>query len=98
MFREIKEETYINLACKNIHCTETAKDEQFIFVRDGIDTQPNAICSNLEDEMKNPLPLQLELLPLLRDFMYFFDWWIHLENNFGRKCFKEDSPPPSKHW
>ncbi|KAK7370118.1 hypothetical protein VNO80_12174 [Phaseolus coccineus] len=72
MFREIKEETYINLACKILHCSEAAKDEWFIFAWDGTDTQPNAICSNLEDELNHPLPLQLEPLPLPREILCTF--------------------------
>ncbi|XP_068471444.1 protection of telomeres protein 1b-like isoform X2 [Phaseolus vulgaris] len=72
MFREIKEETYINLACKILHCCEAANDEWFIFAWDGTDTLPNAISSNLEDELNHPLPLQLEPLPLPREILCTF--------------------------
>ncbi|CAJ1936598.1 unnamed protein product [Sphenostylis stenocarpa] len=69
LFREIKEETHINLACKILHFCEAAKDEWFIFAWDGTDTPPNAICSKLEDELNSPLPLQLEPLPLPREIL-----------------------------
>ncbi|XP_014505433.1 protection of telomeres protein 1b isoform X2 [Vigna radiata var. radiata] len=66
MLRELKEETFINLACKILHHSEAAKDERLMFVWDGTDTQPNGICSNIEDELNHPLPLQLEPLSLSR--------------------------------
>ncbi|BAT72621.1 hypothetical protein VIGAN_01004300 [Vigna angularis var. angularis] len=71
-FRELKEETFVNLACKILHHSEAAKDEWVIFVWDGTDTQSNAICSNLENELKNPLPLQRDHLSLPRDILCTF--------------------------
>nr|GMC81220.1 protection of telomeres protein 1B [Ipomoea batatas] len=43
-----------------------------LFVWDGTDTPPVAIKSNLEDEKENPLPLQLEPIPLSRDVLCTF--------------------------
>ncbi|WVZ25679.1 hypothetical protein V8G54_004223 [Vigna mungo] len=69
MFRELKEDIYVNLACKILHLSEPEKDEWLMYVWDGTDTPPNAICSNLQDEHRIPLPLQVELLPLSRDIL-----------------------------
>ncbi|XP_022637995.1 protection of telomeres protein 1b isoform X1 [Vigna radiata var. radiata] len=69
MFREFKEETVTNLTCKILHHSNVAKDKWVIYAWDGTDTQPNAICSNLEDELKHPLPLQRERLPLSREIL-----------------------------
>ncbi|XP_022638002.1 protection of telomeres protein 1a isoform X3 [Vigna radiata var. radiata] len=52
-----------------LHHSNVAKDKWVIYAWDGTDTQPNAICSNLEDELKHPLPLQRERLPLSREIL-----------------------------
>ncbi|XP_073225524.1 protection of telomeres protein 1b-like isoform X3 [Cicer arietinum] len=59
MLKEIKE-GHSNLACKILHCWEVERDQCVLFVWDGTDTPPNAISAILEDEIKSPLPLQLE--------------------------------------
>ncbi|GAV81092.1 Telo_bind domain-containing protein [Cephalotus follicularis] len=72
MLREIKEGVRVNLACKLLHIWEIAQDEWMAFVWDGTDTPPTSICTKLEDEMYNQLPLHLEPLPLSRDILRTF--------------------------
>ncbi|KAL0464148.1 UNVERIFIED_CONTAM: Protection of telomeres protein 1b [Sesamum latifolium] len=65
--REIKEGGHLNLLCKILHISEVKENEWMLFVWDGTDTPPAFVEANLEDEMENPLPLQLEPSPLSRD-------------------------------
>ncbi|QCD86323.1 hypothetical protein DEO72_LG3g844 [Vigna unguiculata] len=50
MFREMKKETYINMECKILYHTETAKDCWFIFACECTSIQPNVIHWNLEEK------------------------------------------------
>jgi len=72
MFREMKKETYINMECKILYHTETAKDWWFIFACEYINIQPNVTHSNLEGKLKRTLSLQLEPLPFLREILCTF--------------------------
>ena len=72
MFREMKKETYINMECKILYHTETAKDCWFIFACECTNIQPNVIHSNLEGKHKRSLSLQLEPLPFLREILCTF--------------------------
>lgn len=70
--REIKEGRHVNLACKILHVYEVAKDEWMAYVWDGTDAAPTSLPTKLEDELNDPLPLQLESLPLPRDLLCTF--------------------------
>nr|GMC78465.1 protection of telomeres protein 1B-like isoform X1 [Ipomoea batatas] len=70
--KELKEGVNFSLVCKVLHVCETEGDQWMLFVWDGTDTPPVAIKSNLEDEKENPLPLQLEPIPLSRDVLCTF--------------------------
>ncbi|RVX17732.1 Protection of telomeres protein 1b [Vitis vinifera] len=70
--REIREGERVDLFCKILHICEVTKDEWMVFVWDGTDTPPVSVQTVLEDEMDNPLPLQLESLPLSRDILCTF--------------------------
>ncbi|CAI9113683.1 OLC1v1014332C1 [Oldenlandia corymbosa var. corymbosa] len=70
--KEISKGEYFNLACKILHLSEVEKDKPLLFVWDGTDTPPLAIETKLEDERENPLPLQLEPVPLPRDILCSF--------------------------
>ena len=72
MFREMKKETYINMECKILYHTETAKDCCYIFVCDCTNIQPIVIHSNLEGKHKRSLSLQLEPLPFLGEILWTF--------------------------
>ncbi|XP_054791190.1 protection of telomeres protein 1a-like [Prosopis cineraria] len=72
MLREIKEGNCFDLACKVLHCCETANHEWMVFIWDGTDFPPNSISANLEDEMHNPLPLHVEPAPLPREILCSF--------------------------
>ncbi|KAJ4848372.1 hypothetical protein Tsubulata_020439 [Turnera subulata] len=67
--RDLKEGERVDLVCKVLHVCEVAKDEWTILVWDGTDTPPISIDAKLEDEMNNPLPLQLEPFNLPRDLL-----------------------------
>ncbi|XP_042511828.1 protection of telomeres protein 1b-like [Macadamia integrifolia] len=69
---EIKERHTFDLVCKILHVCEVSKDNWMLFLWDGTDTPPLNIQTKLEDEMENPLPLQLESLPLPRDVLCTF--------------------------
>ncbi|XP_043696363.1 protection of telomeres protein 1b isoform X2 [Telopea speciosissima] len=69
---EIKEGHNFDLVCKILHVCEVSKDNWMLFLWDGTDTPPLSIQTKLEDEMENPLPLQLESLPLPRDVLCTF--------------------------
>ncbi|KAI3463704.1 hypothetical protein Pfo_020367 [Paulownia fortunei] len=70
--REIKEGERLNLLCKILQVCEVNEDEWMFFVWDGTDTPPASVEAKLEDEMENPLPLQLEPSPLSRDTLCTF--------------------------
>ncbi|GER32953.1 protection of telomeres 1 protein [Striga asiatica] len=70
--REIKEDERVNLLCKILHVCQVKEDEWVIFVWDGTDTPPASVDSKLEDEIENPIPLQLEMPPLSRDTLCTF--------------------------
>lgn len=70
--KEIKEGEQFDLVCKILHIYEVAEDEWIIFVWDGTDAPPTSIQAKLEDEMVNPLPLQIEPMPLARDTLCTF--------------------------
>jgi len=72
MFREMKKKTYINMECKILYHTETAKDLWFIFACECTNIQSNVIHSNLEGKLKRALSLQLEPLPFLREILCTF--------------------------
>ncbi|XP_028752411.1 protection of telomeres protein 1b-like [Neltuma alba] len=73
MLREIKEgDCFVDLACKILHCCETANHEWMVFIWDGTDLPPNSISANPEDEMHDPLPLHLEPEPLPRELLCSF--------------------------
>ncbi|KAF6168950.1 hypothetical protein GIB67_038447 [Kingdonia uniflora] len=67
LLREIKEGQCFDLVCKIVHVCEISKDAGMLFVWDGTDTPPLSCQKGLNDEWENPLPLQLEPLPLARD-------------------------------
>uniref|UniRef100_A0A5B7BNF8 Putative protection of telomeres protein 1b-like isoform X1 n=1 Tax=Davidia involucrata TaxID=16924 RepID=A0A5B7BNF8_DAVIN len=70
--KEIREGEHLNLLCKVLHICEVTKGRWMLFLWDGTDTPPVIIKSKLEDEMENPLPLQLEPFPLSRDILCTF--------------------------
>ncbi|GMY23977.1 protection of telomeres protein 1b-like isoform X1 [Fagus crenata] len=70
--REIKQEERVNLACKVLHICEVAKEEWMAFLWDGTDAPPISLLTKLEDEVNDPLPLQLEPVPLPRDLLCTF--------------------------
>ncbi|GFP86248.1 protection of telomeres protein 1b [Phtheirospermum japonicum] len=70
--REMKEGERINLLCKILHVCEVKEDQWMVFVWDGTDTPPASVDTKLEDEMENPLPLQLETSLLSRDILCTF--------------------------
>lgn len=70
--KEMKEGEHINLLCKVLHVCEVTKDDWMLFVWDGTDTPPASIEAKLENEMEDPLPLQLEASPLSRDTLCTF--------------------------
>jgi len=73
MFREMKKETYINMECKILYHTETAKYCWFIFACECTNIQANVIHSNLEGEHKRSLSLKLcKPLPFLREILCTF--------------------------
>ncbi|KAL7114616.1 hypothetical protein ACP275_04G131900 [Erythranthe tilingii] len=71
-FKDIKEGKRLNLLCKILHIYEVKKNEWMLFVWDGTDTPPLSVEAKLEDEMENPLPLDLDPSPLPRDILCTF--------------------------
>ncbi|XP_057952657.1 protection of telomeres protein 1b-like isoform X4 [Malania oleifera] len=72
LLREIREGERFDLVCKILHKCEVTEDKWMIFVWDGTDAPPVTIQSKLEDEVENPLPLQLEPMPLSREILCTF--------------------------
>ncbi|KAK9996628.1 hypothetical protein SO802_021314 [Lithocarpus litseifolius] len=70
--REIKQEERVNLICKIVHICEVAKDEWMAFLWDGTDAPPISLPTKLDDELNNPVPLQLEPVPLPRNVLCTF--------------------------
>jgi len=71
MFKEMKEKTYIKLACKILYHSETKKNKFFIFDWDGIDTTK---CHTFKPIRLTYVltHLQLEHSPLSRDILCTF--------------------------
>ncbi|KAK7830784.1 protection of telomeres protein 1a, partial [Quercus suber] len=55
-----------------VHICEVAKDEWMAFLWDGTDAPPISLPTKLDDELNNPVPLQLEPVPLPRDVLCTF--------------------------
>ncbi|CAH1436759.1 unnamed protein product [Lactuca virosa] len=68
----IKQGIRSNLICKVLHICEVTQGEWMLFVWNGTDAPPLDIHSKLEEELKNPLCLQLEEPPLSRDVLCSF--------------------------
>ncbi|QCD86324.1 Ulp1 protease family [Vigna unguiculata] len=69
----MKKETYINMECKILYHTETAKDCWFIFACECTNIQPNVIHSNLEGAIHK---IAIEKGVLKRQF-HLLDIGIH---------------------
>ncbi|KAI3747340.1 hypothetical protein L6452_09794 [Arctium lappa] len=70
--KEINEGHRFNLTCKVLHICEVKEGEWMLFVWDGTDAPPVNVHTKLEEEVENPLPLQLEASPLSRDVLRTF--------------------------
>ncbi|KAJ8771983.1 hypothetical protein K2173_027160 [Erythroxylum novogranatense] len=72
LLKDVKDREKLNIVCKILHVYEDAKTEWTAFIWDGTDIAASTINTKLEDEKDNPLPLQLEPLPLPRDVLCRF--------------------------
>ncbi|KAK9688774.1 hypothetical protein RND81_09G010200 [Saponaria officinalis] len=72
MLRQLKEGQCFDLVCKILHVSEVNKDEWMLFIWDGTDVPPLQLQSKLDDEIKNPLPLQVEPQSLPRNILCSF--------------------------
>ncbi|KAI5660283.1 hypothetical protein M9H77_29076 [Catharanthus roseus] len=70
--KDIEQGEHFNCCCKILHLFQHQEDEWVLFAWDGTDTPSVAIKSKLEDEMENPLSLQLEHFILPRDILSTF--------------------------
>ncbi|KAK9062314.1 hypothetical protein SSX86_019500 [Deinandra increscens subsp. villosa] len=72
--KDIKPGHPSNLICKVLHICEVNDGEWMIFVWDGTDAPPQDIHTKLrlDEELENPLPLQLEATPLSRKILCKF--------------------------
>ncbi|KAI3501129.1 hypothetical protein L1887_28989 [Cichorium endivia] len=70
--KDIKKGIRSNLICKVLHVCEVTHGEWMLYIWDGTDTPPINIHSKLEEELKKPIPLQLEETPLSRDVLCTF--------------------------
>ncbi|KAI3501124.1 hypothetical protein L1887_28983 [Cichorium endivia] len=70
--KDIKKGIRSNLICKVLHVCEVTQGEWMLYIWDGTDTPPINIHSKLEEELKKPIPLQLEETPLSRDVLCTF--------------------------
>ncbi|KAK1410806.1 hypothetical protein QVD17_37346 [Tagetes erecta] len=70
--KEIKQAHQSNLICKILHVCEVKDGERMLFVWDGTDAPPVSIHRKLDEELENPLPLQLESTPLSRNVLCKF--------------------------
>ncbi|XP_071706562.1 protection of telomeres protein 1b-like [Rutidosis leptorrhynchoides] len=62
-----------DLICKVLHISEvTEGGEPIVFVWDGTDAPPVDVHTKLDEEIENPIPLQLEGSPLTRDILCTF--------------------------
>ncbi|KAF9615220.1 hypothetical protein IFM89_022482 [Coptis chinensis] len=62
----LREKKCFDLVCKVLRVCEVSKDAWMLFLWDGTDAPPLSCRTKLKDELKNPLPLQLEPTPLPR--------------------------------
>ncbi|KAI3798485.1 hypothetical protein L1987_33762 [Smallanthus sonchifolius] len=70
--KDIKQGHQFNLICKVLHVCEVKDGEWMLFVWDGTDAPPVNIHKKLDEELENPLPLQLEPTPLSRKVLCKF--------------------------
>ncbi|KAI3688537.1 hypothetical protein L2E82_46177 [Cichorium intybus] len=61
-----------SVICKVVHICEVREGEWMVFVWDGTDAPPLNVEGRLEEELKNPIPLQLEASPLSREVLCGF--------------------------
>ncbi|XP_052180746.1 protection of telomeres protein 1b-like isoform X2 [Diospyros lotus] len=66
--KELRVGRDLSLLCKVLQICEV-ENKPLLLIWDGTDTPPATIQSKLEDEMENPLPLQVEPFPLPRDIL-----------------------------
>nr|ACJ49160.1 protection of telomeres 1 protein [Helianthus argophyllus] len=70
--KDIKQGNQSTLICKVLHVCEVKDGEWLLFVWDGTDAPPVNIHTKLDEEFDNPLPLQLESIPLSRNVLCKF--------------------------
>ncbi|KAL5699610.1 hypothetical protein ACHQM5_030489 [Ranunculus cassubicifolius] len=70
--RQIKQGTRFDLVCKVLKVHEVSKDAWILYLWDGTDAPPLSCQAKLNEEMKNPLPLQWETSFLPRDVLCEF--------------------------
>nr|XP_043632870.1 protection of telomeres protein 1b-like isoform X2 [Erigeron canadensis] len=70
--KEVKQGKHFNLICKILHISEVTEGEWMLFVWDGTDAPPVDVHTKLEEELENPIPLQLEASALSRDILCTF--------------------------
>lgn len=61
-----------DLICKVLHISEVTEGEWMLFVWDGTDAPLVDVHTKLDEELENPIPLQLEASPLSRDILCTF--------------------------
>ncbi|KAL9228191.1 hypothetical protein vseg_003798 [Gypsophila vaccaria] len=72
LLRQLKEGQCFDPVCKILYVSEVEKDEWMLYIWDGSDVPPLQLQSKLDDELKNPLPLQVESQSLRRNILCNF--------------------------
>ncbi|KAH9617352.1 hypothetical protein KSS87_006859 [Heliosperma pusillum] len=67
LLQQLQEGLCCDLVCKILHVSGVSEDEWMLFIWDGSDAPPLHIQSKLDDEIENPLLLQVEPQSLPRD-------------------------------
>ncbi|XP_039125626.1 protection of telomeres protein 1a-like isoform X2 [Dioscorea cayenensis subsp. rotundata] len=85
----VKTETVFDLICRVLHVCEISDDQWMIYVWDGTDT-PCAPChKDLNAEGEDPLPLNLDIVPLSRKILQTFPCVGTVFRIVVRKYFEE---------
>ncbi|XP_074319285.1 protection of telomeres protein 1b [Silene latifolia] len=72
LLRQLQEGHCCDLVCKIFHVSGVSEDEWMLFIWDGSDAPPLHIPSKLDDEIENPLRLQVEPQSLPKDILCKF--------------------------
>lgn len=72
LLKDIESEKVVDLVCKVLYVKRTSAGGSVLFIWDGTDTPPSTFQSDLDTELKNPVPLHPDALMLAQEILVSF--------------------------